>query len=110
MDIKNKVIESPAWAANILRGAALLAFLSLLAAIVPSWRPRSIHALGLAFGVFWCLFGLSTFAFDWAIPRRGGGFISPDHSRWLWLAISLGTALLGATTLVMSARSLWIPR
>ena len=106
MEAQNKPFKSPVWAGRVLGGMGLLAFLLLLAAILPAWRQRLTLPLGIAFGLFWSLFGVFTFGFNWALPRRGGGFISPTHSRWLWLLICLGTVILGGTCVFVSIRRL----
>lgn len=102
MKTLNRPFESPAWAGRVLSAVGLLTFLCLLAALAPAWRARLTRMLGVGFGLFWSLFGLFTLAFKWALPRRGGGFISPDQTRWLWLVIAFGSAVLGGITLYCS--------
>lgn len=106
MQGQNKAFESPLWAGRVLRGVALLSFLLLLATTIPAWRQPLILVLGVSFGLFWGLFGLLTYLFDWALPLRGGGFASPINLRWLWLIFSMGAVILGSCCVFFSLRPL----
>ncbi|WP_286355019.1 hypothetical protein [Geothrix oryzae] len=108
MESQHKVFESPAWAGRLLSALALLAFVLLMAMALPAWRQSLGPFVGVSFGLFWGLFGLFTFAYDWAIPLRGGGFVSPHQNRWLWLLFCLGTLLIGCCCLAFSYRQLGV--
>ena len=106
MPTQHRLLETPVWAARLLRGAALLSFVLLIAMTFPAWRSRLGGLLGISFGVFWCMFGLFTFTFNWVLPLRGGGIVSPHEHRWLWLMFSIGTVILGCTCVFFSAGQL----
>lgn len=106
MESQHKLFESPVWASRLLSGIAFLSFALLIAMLLPAWRQCLAPLLGLSFGLFWVLFGLFTFLYDWTLPNRGGGYISPYESRWIWLLICFGTVIIGCCCLAFSYRQL----
>jgi len=103
-DPTQTTMKAPVWAARMLQCVFALAALLLGALLVPDWRCQAARPFIGMFGLGWVLFGVFSFSFSWALPRRDGrGYYSPTSGRAVWLVFCFGTAAIGAVCLLAFA-------